>query len=199
MIAVATLVIISLTLFDDTKGTADRYGNHASIIGLFVSIVGFALTVWTVLETLRLNTKSQDETRRQVAAARQETRGLLDNIRAKAMSDTCEQAYHYATEARHAIRLSFWVRAAERCQDARQQTLTLLNFQDLRDHERTPIRAVVEDLKTVIAFIERNRIRDNPPAGLPDDKILPVDSLIDELQRVRSRLQQQLMEMPNVN
>ena len=55
------------------------------------------------------------------------------------------------------------------------------------------IHAAVNELKATVAFIERNRLKDDVPSGMPDDKLQPIDSLIDELEKVRSRLQQQLL------
>ena len=42
--AVAVLAVHALVLFDETKPFMERYGNHASVIGLLVSVVGFVLT-----------------------------------------------------------------------------------------------------------------------------------------------------------
>jgi hypothetical protein len=128
--------------------------------------------------------------------SREETHALLDKIRNRMMEDTCEHAFLYASEARHAIRSGSWLRAAERCDDARQLAARLLNFADLGDPERTAIRSIVEDLRTTSAFIERQRIeKKDAPKGLPDDKRQPIDSLIDELEKIRSRMQQRILEV----
>src|ERR1022692_1412707 len=145
--------VLVLVYPDESKPSIDSYANHASVMGFFVSVVGFVLTVWAVFETLRVSTKAQKATQEAVNAARQETRDLLDKIRIKMMGDTCEQAYLYASEARHAIRPENWLRAVERCHDARKLATRLLTFRDLNEVERIAIRAVVDDLKITIAFI----------------------------------------------
>src|SRR5262249_40175417 len=49
------LALASLFSFSsESKPFVDSYGNHASVLGLMVSVVGFALTLWTVLETLQV-------------------------------------------------------------------------------------------------------------------------------------------------
>ncbi len=186
---------LALFYFDESKLYVDRYANHAGVLGLLVSVIGFGLTVWTVFETLKVSTKAQREIKQAVSEARAETREFLGKIRIRLMEDTSDQAYAFAVDARYAIRIGSWLRAAEKCYDARQFASRLLNFRDLLDIERDSIGTVVEDLKITIAFIERNRLKEGAPAGMPDDKIQPVDSLIDELEKVRSRLQMQILEV----
>jgi hypothetical protein len=194
-----TVILLSFIFFEQTKPFANSFGNHASVLGLSVGVIGFTLTLWTVQETLRLNTRAQEALRKQVKRARQEMRDLLTNIRTNIMGDTCEKAFFLAIEARNAIRHGSWPRAAERCEDVRQLALRLLTYRDLLDSERTAIRAVVEDLRTIVSFIEKNRLRANAPRGLPRDKLTPLDVLIDALDAIRGRLQQQLFEVPNVD
>jgi hypothetical protein len=68
--ALLALAWLSFIFFKESKPFVDSYGNHASVLGLLVSVVGFALTLWTVLETLRVNAKAQEELRKQVNAVR---------------------------------------------------------------------------------------------------------------------------------
>ena len=147
-----------IACFDETKPFMDRYANHATVYGLLVSVVGFMLTVGTVLETRRLNRRAQQKLQNQVEEARRETRELILKIRNRSMGDLCEQAYSFASEARYAIRSSNWLRAAERCQDARSHAQRLLSYPDLKDRERVQIRAAVEDLRSVVSLIEKNRL-----------------------------------------
>jgi len=198
-VAILVTGVLALVYLDESKPYIDRYANHAGVLGLFVSVIGFGLTVWTVFETLRVSTKAQREIQAAVGDARKETKEFLGKIRIKMMEDTCDQAYSFAAEARHAIRTGSWLRAVEKCHDARQLGLRLLTFRELLETERVAIRVVVNDLKTTIAFIERNRLKDDAPAGMPDDKLKPVDSLVDELEKVRSRLQQQFLEISHAD
>lgn len=184
---------------EKTKPYIDQYANHASVFGFLVSVVGFILTVSAIFETLRVSRQSQRETAAGVNAVRTESRALLGKIRVKMMGDTCEQAYLFASEARHAIRSGLWMRAVEKCQDARILPSRLLSFQDVTEAQRTAIRAAVEDLEATIGFIERNRLKQSPPPGMPDNKVQPLDSLINELEKVRGRLLQQLLEVPYVD
>lgn len=87
-----------------------------------------------------------------------------------------------------------WLRAAEKCQDARTYSMRILNTEHLAVEERTTLRAIVEDLKITVGFIERNRLKDNAAKGLPPEMVAPLDTLGEVLEGIRSRFQRQLME-----
>src|SRR5438270_11725628 len=91
----AVLVLAGVLAFvfqDETKPHIDHYPNFASVLGFFVSVVGFVLTVAAVFETLRVSRAAQHEIQKAAAEARQETKDLLAKIRVKMMEDTCDQA-----------------------------------------------------------------------------------------------------------
>ena len=202
-VAVALLMIATtacgIAYYDEVKSFADKYGNLAGVLGFVVSMIGFPLTVWTVFEAIRINAVAQAEIQKEIVSVREETKLLLSRIRLSSIGSICEQAFYYATEARNSIRSNLWHRAAERCHDARLLALDLLAYGELEAVESKTFRAVAEDLKTVVAFIERNRLKSQPTSGMPPDKIAPLDLLIDNLQIVRSRLKQNLLEYPHDN
>lgn len=167
-------------------------------MALLVSILGFGLTVWTILETRRATTAAQVKLQNEIDKTRQETKDLVKRIRLKSLENACEQAFFFASEARHAIRSMQWLRAAERCSDARQLASRLPYFPELTDAERTPLRAAVEDLKSVAAFIEKNR-KPGAVTELQADKVAPVDGLLDAVGAIRNRPQQLQLEPPNAN
>jgi hypothetical protein len=76
----------------------------------------------------------------------------------------------------------------------------LLSFQELTEEERTSLWAVVEDLPALVTFIERHRLKkEAPPQGIPPDKVGPLDSLLDVLERMRSRLHHLFFEAPHAD
>jgi hypothetical protein len=192
--------VFTFVYWDECKPFIDVIANHASVLGFFVSVVGFILTVAAVLETLKVTIQAQKEVQKAMLESRKETHALLDKIRSRMLEDTCEHAFLYASEARLAIRSGSWLRATERCDDARQLAARLLTFPDILLTESAAIRPILDDMKIAIAFIERNRLgKKIALAGMPDDKRQPVDSLIDELEKIQSRLQQRILEVPNVD
>ncbi len=163
----------SFAYLQETKFYVDLYANHSSVGGLSISIAGFILTIWTVSEGARANKLAQAQIKIEAEQAREETRKLLSKIRLSSIRDLCDQTQSYTDEARHAIRTNLWMRAAEKCGDARKLVLRLLDFPDLIDEERTSLRAIVEDLQTTISFIERYRLKANSTPGLPKTSWLP--------------------------
>jgi hypothetical protein len=198
-VAIVIAGVLILVYHDETKAIIDQYANLASVLGLFVSLVGFILTVSAVFETLRVSKQARQEIQKAAAEARKETKLTLDKIRLRMMEDTCEHAFLAASDARKAIRSSDWLRAIERCQEARRLASRLVAFGDLTEIERTLIRKAIDELKATISFIERNRLKPEPAQGLPDKALQPIDSLIDELDKVRGRLQHKVLEASHVD
>ena len=61
--ALVTAGALGFVYLNETKPYIDLYANHFSVLGFFVSVVGFILTV-AVFETLRVSKKAQGESRR---------------------------------------------------------------------------------------------------------------------------------------
>jgi len=176
-----------------TKEFVDAYANHATMLGLVVSVVGFGLTVWTLKAGIRANKRAQDKIQQEVEKVRQEAMEMIEKIRSKSLQYTCDQAIFLVEEARYAIRTKNWLRAVEKTGDARRLALDLLGFSALVETERTPMRSIVEDLRTTVSFIERNRLKNGSVIGLPDEKVALLVFLSDVLGQIRSRFNQQLM------
>ncbi|MGH7221678.1 MAG: hypothetical protein ACRELF_00455 [Gemmataceae bacterium] len=177
----------------------DRLANTASVLGLLVSIIGFVLTLWTVYETQRASRQAQNQIEKEVAAARRETQQAVEKIALQLLQAECEGIYRLLMEPRRAIRDGQWVRAAERCQEAKQGLVHLGAYRHLDRQEKESFATGADDLQATIAFIERNRLKPNPPAGLPDDKLQPLDTALTQLERTRSRLLQLFLEIPYAN
>ena len=183
--SIIAAAVFAIMYDDAAKPWIDAYGNLASMLGLMVSVGGFALTVWTIAETLRVTKKTQEELRLQIEKSRQELRqqidsnrketiNLLASIRAKSLDDTCFQASSDAAEARAAIQSASWQLAIEKCRKARKFALHLLGYPLLIESEVLMIRGITEDLKTLIAFIEKNKLKEDASKKMPHDKIAPL-------------------------
>lgn len=185
---------------DQTQPYINDYANHASVLGFFVSVVGFILTVWAVLETLRVSNRAEKEIEIAFAKTQSATNALLDKIRGRMIEDTCEQAILFASLAQDAIRSGLWFRVVETCTYSRRLGVRLLDFSDLSESECTAIREILEELSSSIAWIERYKVakKDAPP-GMPIERRQPVDSLIDVLDKIRSRLHQRILEVSHAS
>lgn len=154
-------------------------GNVASILGLLISAVGFIVTIWTVLETQRIERQARDEIARAlvdagaaITAAQNETRDLIAQQRGRSL---CEDAVRLLGEARSSIRDGLWRRAAEKLQDAGGVCLRLGGSVIVRSEERETLGAAVGSLQAVIRYIERNRLTQaGPTPSLPPVTLNPL-------------------------
>jgi hypothetical protein len=190
------IVVLAIIFRREVFPIIDETANTASVVGLLVSVVGFALTVWTVYETQRVSQEAQLQIEKEVAAARKETRQAVEKIALQLLQAEIEGSYRLITEARLAIQDGRWSRAAEKCQDARQSVVRLAAYRHLGEQERLAYVVGAENLQLTIGFMERNRMKPNAPAGLPSDKLQPLDTLLTQLERTRARLLQLLLEIP---
>ncbi len=110
-----SLALLLLAIFrpEEVAAFCDRFGNRASVAGLLVSLIGFALTLWTVYETQRASRAAQEKIRQEVTAAQQETRETVAKIGLQLLHAESEATLRLITEVRRASREQQWLRAAE--------------------------------------------------------------------------------------
>ncbi len=189
-LAALVLSLLLVIYFQETKFYVDIYANHATVIGLIITLVGFALTIWILLET-----RNQIQT--EVTRYRSMVSRLLDDIRLHTFRDTCNQAYSCLEQARDAIRTGSGLRAVEKTADARSFVLRVLEFSELADSERTALRAIVEDLRDTISFIDQ-KAGATTVLKIPAKKLEPMNLLRDQLDQIRSRTFRNLTEFKDV-
>jgi hypothetical protein len=154
----------------------NEWGNIASVLGfvlsllgLFISAVGFLLT-WR-----KIRRAAQEAARRvslQLAAADVAT--LLRLIEG----------------ARDAARQERWERAIDRCQEARHVAMSLAYNRCLTEDESASMRVADDELRAVIQYVENRRLPEGAAAGnLPANHRRTLDRLITTLGEIKGRLQ----------
>ena len=196
-IGLIIVAILAKEFFDETKPFADKIGNHATVLGLLVSVAGFIWTLWTVVKTLQDSESFQLELKSQMDSSREETKALLSRIRLQSMSGVREQASYHANEALHAIQTGAWLQAAAACKSSRHLGLRILDYDLLEDNEKTELRNGVEDLDTIRKIAEK--LQSGTAKGPTQSQISLVHKYIDALTRIESRLHQKIMENPDVD
>lgn len=156
----------------------DRWGNAASVLGLGVTLIGFAATLWSVWRI------------------KEATRRAVRNIGMQLLSVETTILLRPITEARDAGREKLWPRAIDRCQQARLIAVTLCRSPHLLKDERDALRKADDDLRIVVQYIESNRLTsDALPLNLPDAKKRALDRMVTMLGGIQGRLQASAMEV----
>src|SRR5205823_10429465 len=75
LLAAVAIAGMAIYFWPDLYAAFGWFGNVASVLGLLVSVVGFILTIWTVLETKRISQDAQERIQQAFNEAQQETRG----------------------------------------------------------------------------------------------------------------------------
>jgi hypothetical protein len=156
----------------------DRWGNAASVIGLGITLVGFAATLWSVWRI------------------KEATRRAVIKIGMQLLSVETTILLRLIAEARDAGRDKLWARAIDRCQQARLIAVTLCRSPHLLKDEREALRKADDDLRIVVQYIENNRLTSHTAApNLPDAKKRAMDRMVTMLGGIQGRLQATAMEV----
>lgn len=201
------LAIYTAVAPEGARGFYDRFGNGASVWGLIVGAAGFALTLWTIGETQRIERESRKEieaavqgARDDIAASQAQTREALAKIGFELTKTVCREAHRRLTDAIVAIRHQQWARAAEKCQEGREACRRLAACREVESPERTALEASAEELTATIRYIDKAKVqRTVPSSQFADQHREPLDRLLNAVEKLASRLERQALESPHAN
>jgi hypothetical protein len=114
----------------------NTYGNLASCVGLLITVVGFGLTFWRIIVVGRIARAAQKEIEARTEQIRRETRQAIRKIGGQVIAKIIADALRLLKELRDASHRGEWLRAAEKCQEARSQLHDLVSHPYLLPVER---------------------------------------------------------------
>lgn len=190
-LALLTVGFFSLTLV--FRPLTDVSANTASVWGLWVTAVRFALTLWTVYQTKRV-----------AEATRQETRAVVEKIALQFLQAECQRAYHHIADALRAAEAEKWERMVDKMREAQRDAVRVCQFGPLSDAERRLLQEGVESLAIAAEFIRVKIMSAGAVNLLPPKKARELDKTRGSLQQmlttldyILARLQQLVLETPH--
>src|SRR5262249_54122681 len=161
-------------------------GNIASIVGLAVSVLGFVVTIWTVLDARQQIKDAGDRAANAVAQASEEARRAIGGIAAQLRAADCAVLRSGVEDLRQAAQDTKWTRAVYRCQECRLVAYRLAHDQHLAGPEASALRQAADDLQLILRFIEKNRLAGQ--AGLLQERhVQALDDMIGLLAQIQAR------------
>jgi hypothetical protein len=162
-------------------------GNVAGIVGLAVSVLGFVVTIWTVLDARQQIREAGDRAEKAINQAREEARRAVERIAGQLVAADCAALRGGVENLRQAAQDRRWERAVYRCQECRAVASRLALDRHLTDQEKTALQSAADDLLLILRFIERNRL--GGQAGLlQGQQMQTLDGVIGLLARIQARL-----------
>jgi hypothetical protein len=177
----------------------------ASIWGLFVGLIGFFVTIYTLFETQRVSRKAQQEVQAASIAAQQAIQRAANDAQ-EAVKKTEEQTRQVLERVRHGVReadfstLHMWIRElrtaagqgdwhkalffAEECPAVAER---LRNAEGLQADERQGLRDGADNLRLVQAYIRSTRLN-TQTTGLAAHHTKSIEALAALLERLGGRL-----------
>lgn len=162
-------------------------GNVASIVGLAVSVLGFVVTVWTVLDARQQIKDAGDRADQARVQATEQIRRTLDGMATQLRATDCAALRHSMEDLRRAAQETQWLWAIFRCQEAGILVYRLAADQHLNSDEAATLRTGADDLRFIHRFIERNRMA-GQTGTLQDRHLKALDRMIATLAQLQARL-----------
>jgi hypothetical protein len=212
LVLVFGVLLLGLTfviaLYHRESGT---FANVASIWGLFVALIGFVVTIYTMFETQRVNRNAQREVQETTLAAQraiqeaarkaqeavknaqEQTRQFLERVRRGVREADFSTLRIWLRELRNAARLGDWHRAlllAEECPAVAER---LRNAEGLEAGERQGLREGADNLRLLQAYIRNNRLPTQTP-GLAANHAKSLEALATLLEQLGGRLHHEPMK-----
>lgn len=181
------------------------FANFAGIWGLFVGLIGFVVTIYTLFETQRVSRQAQEEIQKATVAAQQEiqkaardaqeavkaaqeqTRQILDRVRHGVREADFRVLHMWVRELRNAAAVGDWHRAIVFAQECPELAERLRHAEGLENAERLGLREGADNLRLVQEYIRNNRLNSQTP-GLAANHTKSVGALATLLERLAGRL-----------
>lgn len=181
------------------------FANVSSIWGLFVGLIGFFVTIYTLFETQRVSRKAQEEiqagaleaqqaiqkaaneARAAVNNAQEQTRQILERVRHGIREADFVTLYMWLRELRAAASLGHWHRALFLSEEAPAVAERLRHAGGLEDDERQGLREGADNLRLIQAHIRNTRL-DTTTTGLSAAHATNLTTLTTLLERLGGRL-----------
>jgi hypothetical protein len=160
-----------------------QYGNYASVVGLIVSVLGFAFTIWQVIKS-----------RKVAEEAKVIAREAINRISTHLFFTQVTTAIKLIQELRNFSRLKQWHRAIDRCEEVRILLADFAVDPRLLYDEQQEVSIAVDDLTLVMQHLE-NIIRDKKINELEPGMVITLDKLLSRLSRINGRIKVMSLEV----
>jgi len=171
-------------------------GDVASVFGLVLGLLGFVITIATLLDIRRISERARAETRRVVSGAIQRVAHVLLSTETLAL-------LRLVSSIRTGCGAGQWAEAVVLGREAQLATSQALGNPLLLDPEKQVIRDAGLDLHLIVRYIESKRLTPTPPPqGAPFQPlsgrhINKLDAIVVARGEIHARLRQQALEVPD--
>jgi hypothetical protein len=172
-----------LNIYSDFAALCDRFGNVASVLGFLIAIVGFGVTIWSV-----------GRARRAAEAARAAVREAVEKIGSQLFDDEVVITLRYIQAARDACRVKNWAKASDRCEEAMEALARAVMNPRLIPTEGGFLTDAIDDLRLIARRLDEMHGSAATAPGLSREKRKQLDVIAVELNRIRARLRNALLE-----
>jgi hypothetical protein len=206
LVLLVALMLLGVTLVIALYSReSSTFANIASIWGLFVGLIGFSVTIYTLFETQRVTRKAQREVQtasveaqqaiqkaareaqEAVNAAQEQTRQVLGRVQHAVREADFSMLHTWVRELRTAAGRGDWHRPLFFAGECPAVAERLRNAEGLEEDERAGLREAADNLRLLQEYI-RNKRLNTQTVGLAPNHAKSVEALATLLERLGGRL-----------
>ena len=161
------------------------YGDLASVVGLILTLVGFAFTLWKIIQT-----------RRATEEAIRIAKGAIAQVSTRLFSNQIADGIRLSSELRNTCRMRQWERAIDRCEQLRRLLASVVEDSNIRPDEGDDISVAIDDLGLILRRLEEIT-RGGRATSLSPNMREALDTLTITLERLDGRLKNAALEIDN--
>ena len=161
------------------------YGDLASIGGLILTLVGFAFTLWKIVQT-----------RRATEEAIRIAKGAIAQVSTRLFANQIADGIRLASDLKNTYRMGQWERAIDRCEQLRRLLASVVEDSNIRPDEGDYISVAIDDLGLILRRLEEIT-RGGRESSLSPKMRSALDTLTIRLGRLDGRLKNAALEIDN--
>ena len=199
-IFVVSLATVGLFAWRGEEAGVNRVAAFCGILGLPVSVLGFAFTIWQLRETQRIEREAQAKIEAAVERSRQETQRAVEKIGVLLLGQEAAEMMRFLHGLLHASAAARWQQALFNCDEARARAIQLAGNPHLVVAESVNVRKWENDLRSISQLIAIEKLQ-NPEADatLSKQKSTTLNKIIDGLGHIQARFRNQVLEVPRAD
>ena len=160
-------------------------GDLASIVGLILTLAGFAFTLWKIKQT-----------RKAAEEATQMAKGAIAQVSTRLFSNQIADGVRLVSELRNTCRMGQWERAIDRCEQLRLLLASVVEDSNIGLEEGDYIPEAIDDLGLILRRLEEIT-RGGRATSLSSNMREALDTLTITLGRLDGRLKNAALEIDN--
>ena len=164
------------------RGNLGWLADVASLVGLAITFVGFAVTIWNVRRT-----------KRAAEEAKQAAREVVARLKSQLLVHELGAVLQFLREIDMACQSKNWSHAVHRCDDARIQVIRFSENLRISPEDRQVMSQAAKDISELLIYLQQKREK-TPNRPLSRQRLTSLQTMIVGLGQLHAKIEMAIME-----